>query len=100
MKLVIVESPTKCKTIGKYLGKDYKVMASVGHIRDLGTSGPGGLGVDVNNGFKPTYVICKDKGPIIKELKSACKKADEVLLATDPDREGEAISWHLSSSFS
>ena len=69
MKLVIVESPTKCKTIGKYLGKDYKVMASVGHIRDLGTSGPGGLGVDVNNGFKPTYVICKDKGPIIKELK-------------------------------
>ena len=96
MKLVIVESPTKCKTIGKYLGKDYKVMASVGHIRDLGTSGPGGLGVDVNNGFKPTYVICKDKGPIIKELKSACKKADEVLLATDPDREGEAISWHLA----
>ena len=96
MKLVIVESPTKCKTIGKYLDKDYKVMASVGHIRDLGTSGPGGLGVDVNNGFKPTYVICKDKGPIIKELKSACKKADEVLLATDPDREGEAIAWHLA----
>ena len=71
MKLVIVESPTKCKTIGKYLGKDYKVMASVGHIRDLGTSGPGGLGVDVNNGFKPTYVICKDKGPIIKEAFSS-----------------------------
>lgn len=100
MKLVIVESPTKCKTIGKYLGKDYKVMASVGHIRDLGTSGPGGLGVDVNNGFKPTYVICKDKGPIIKELKSACKKADEVLLATDPDREGEAIAWHLAQVLS
>lgn len=100
MKLVIVESPTKCKTIGKYLGKDYKIMASIGHIRDLGTSGPGGLGVDITNDFKPTYVISKDKGPVIKELKSACKKADEVLLATDPDREGEAIAWHLAQVLS
>lgn len=96
MKLVIVESPTKCKTIGKYLGSDYKIMASVGHIRDLGTTGPGGLGVDVTDDFKPNYVVSKGKTPVIKELKAACKKADEVLLATDPDREGEAIAWHLA----
>ena len=96
MKLVIVESPTKCITIGKYLGEDYKVMASVGHIRDLGTSGKGGLGVDVEHDFKPTYVISKDKYKVVSELKAAVKKADEVYLATDPDREGEAIAWHLS----
>lgn len=96
MKLVIVESPTKCKTIGQYLGDDYKVMASIGHIRDLSTSGPGGLGVDVFNGFKPTYVVSKDKADVIKSLKQNAKKADEVLLATDPDREGEAIAWHLA----
>lgn len=96
MKLVIVESPTKCKTIGQYLGNDYKVMASIGHIRDLSTSGPGGLGVDVYNGFKPTYVVAKDKAEVIKSLKTNAKKADEVLLATDPDREGEAIAWHLA----
>ena len=96
MKLVIVESPTKCQTIQKYLGSDYKVMASLGHIRDLSTSGKGGLGVDVTNNFMPTYVNSKDKANIIKELIKESKKADEVLLATDPDREGEAISWHLA----
>lgn len=95
MKLVIVESPTKCATIKKYLGSDYQVMASCGHIRDLSTHGKGGLGVDVDNNFKPDYVNSNDKLKIISELKSAKKKADEVYLATDPDREGEAISWHL-----
>ncbi len=96
MKLVIVESPTKCKTIGQYLGSDYKVMASIGHIRDLSTTGPGGLGVDVYNSFKPTYAISKDKYEVITGLKKAASKASEVILATDPDREGEAIAWHLS----
>ena len=96
MKLVIVESPTKCHTIQKYLGNDYKVMASLGHIRDLSTSGKGGLGVDVTNNFKPTYVNSKDKVKVIKDLVKEAKAADEVLLATDPDREGEAISWHLA----
>ena len=96
MKLVIVESPTKCQTIQKYLGEDYKVMASLGHIRDLSTSGKGGLGVDVTNNFKPTYVNSKDKLKIIKELIKEKNNATEVLLATDPDREGEAISWHLA----
>lgn len=95
MKLVIVESPTKCKTIKKYLGNDYEVMASCGHIRDLSTHGKGGLGVDIENSFKPDYVSCKDKYKIIANLKKAKKEADEVYLATDPDREGEAISWHL-----
>ena len=96
MKLVIVESPTKCHTIQKYLGEDYKVMASLGHIRDLSTSGKGGLGVDVTNNFKPTYVNSKDKVKVIKELIKEKNNATEVLLATDPDREGEAISWHLA----
>lgn len=96
MKLVIVESPTKCHTIKKFLGKDYEVMASKGHIRDLATSGKGGLGVDLSNNFKPTYVINKDKNKIVSDLMKAKKEADEVLLATDPDREGEAISWHLA----
>jgi len=96
MKLVIVESPTKCHTIQKYLGEDYKVMASLGHIRDLSTSGKGGLGVDVSNNFKPTYVNSKEKVKIIKELIKEKNNASEVLLATDPDREGEAISWHLA----
>ena len=95
MKLVIVESPTKCKTIKKYLGSDYQVMASCGHIRDLSTRGKGGLGVDVEDNFKPNYENSKDKLKIISELKAARKKADEVCLATDPDREGGAISWHL-----
>ena len=96
MKLVIVESPTKCKTIGQYLGPSYKVMASVGHIRDLSTSGPGGLGVDVNNNFKPTYIVSKDKTEIVKELKKYATRSEKVILATDPDREGEAIAWHLA----
>ena len=95
MKLVIVESPTKCKTIKKYLGEDYQVLASCGHIRDLSTKGKGGLGVDIDNDFKPTYENAKDKAKIISDLKLAKKNAKEVYLATDPDREGEAISWHL-----
>lgn len=99
MKLVIVESPTKSKTIGKFLGPDYKVMACVGHISDLATTGPGGLGVDVKNDFKPTYVVQPDKVEVVKELKKAISKSDEVILATDPDREGEAIAWHLANEF-
>ena len=95
MKLVIVESPTKCNTIKKYLGSDFQVMASCGHIRDLSTKGKGGLGVDIDHDFKPDYENSKDKYKIISELKNAKKKASEVYLATDPDREGEAISWHL-----
>lgn len=97
MKLVIVESPTKCHTIQQFLGKDYEVVASMGHIRDLSTTGKGGLGVDIENKFHPTYVINKDKKKIVSNLLKEKKKADEVLLATDPDREGEAISWHLAS---
>lgn len=96
MKLVIVESPTKCHTIQKYLGEDYVVLASLGHIRDLSITGKGGLGVDIENDFKPTYVNSKGKESVIKELIKNAKKADEVILATDPDREGEAISWHLA----
>ena len=96
MKLVIVESPAKCTTIKRYLGEDYQVMASLGHIRDLATSGKDGLGVDVNNDFQPTYIINKDKQHIVRELKNAMYKCDEVILATDPDREGEAIAWHLA----
>ena len=96
MKLVIVESPAKCTTIKRYLGDNYIVMASLGHIRDLATSGKDGLGVDVNNDFSPTYVVNKDKQHIIRELKNAMDKCDEVILATDPDREGEAIAWHLA----
>lgn len=93
--LVIVESPSKSKTIEKYLGKDYKVVSSKGHIRDLSTKGKYGFGVDIENHFKPDYVISKDKQKIVTELKSEVKKSDYVYLATDPDREGEAISWHL-----
>ena len=93
--LVIVESPSKSKTIEKYLGKDYKVLSSKGHVRDLSTRGKFGLGVDVENNFKPDYVTMKDKKSIVTELKKEVKKADYVYLATDPDREGEAISWHL-----
>ena len=94
--LVIVESPSKSKTIGKYLGKDYQVVSSKGHIRDLAIKGKDGLGVDIENDFKPTYEISKDKKDTVKELQSDAKKADKVYLATDPDREGEAISWHLA----
>lgn len=94
--LVIVESPSKSKTIEKYLGKDYKVVSSKGHIRDLATRGKEGLGVDVEHEFKPNYVVSKEKKDVVKELKQLVSKADNVLLATDPDREGEAISWHLA----
>lgn len=95
--LVIVESPSKSKTIEKYLGKDYKVLSSKGHIRDLATKGKGGLGVDVDNNFEATYVIDKEKKKLVSDLKKAAKEADNVYLATDPDREGEAISWHLAN---
>ncbi|NLC96627.1 MAG: type I DNA topoisomerase [Erysipelotrichaceae bacterium] len=97
--LVIVESPSKSKTIEKYLGKDYSVVSSKGHIRDLAIKGKGGLGIDIEEGFIPTYVVSKDKKNIVKELKSQVEKADHVFLATDPDREGEAISWHLAQEF-
>ena len=96
MKLIIVESPAKCNTIQRYLGNEYVVKASLGHVRDLATSGKGGLGVDVDNGFAPTYKVSKDKQHVVYELKELAKKADEVILATDPDREGEAIAWHLA----
>jgi len=95
MNLVIVESPSKTKTIGKYLGKDYKVVSSKGHIRDLATSGKFGLGVDVENNFEPNYIPITGKKKVISELKKDAKNSDKVYLATDPDREGEAISWHL-----
>ena len=91
--LVIVESPAKAKTIKKYLGKGYSVIASMGHIRDLPKSK---LGVDVENDFQPSYVNMRAKSAVIKELKKAAKGCDVVYLATDPDREGEAISWHLA----
>ena len=94
-KLVIVESPSKSKTIEKYLGKDYKVVSSLGHIRDLSTSGKFGFGVDIDNKFKPDYKIIKGKKKIVTELKKDVKNSSFVYLATDPDREGEAISWHL-----
>ena len=96
MKLVIVESPTKARTIQKYLGKDFKVIASQGHIRDLSFNGEHSLGVDVHNKFAPDYVVSDRSKGIIGALKNAVSKADEVYLATDPDREGEAISWHLA----
>ena len=94
-KLVIVESPSKSKTIEKYLGKNYKVVSSLGHIRDLSTSGKYGFGVDLENHFKPDYKIIKGKKKLVTELKKEVKNSDFVYLATDPDREGEAISWHL-----
>lgn len=96
MRLIIVESPTKAKTIQKYLGKDYKVVASKGHIRDLSFNGEKSLGVDVKNGFAPDYVIDQYKESTINYLKKLVLSADEVYLATDPDREGEAIAWHLA----
>lgn len=94
--LVIVESPSKAKTIEKYLGKDYKVLSSVGHIRDLATTGQYGLGVDVTSDFKPEYKFIKGKKKVFNELVKEKKSSIKVLLATDPDREGEAISWHLA----
>jgi len=94
--LVIVESPSKSKTIAKYLGEGYTVVSSKGHIRDLAIKGKDGLGVDIENDFEPTYVVSKDKTDTVKELRSEAAKAEKVFLATDPDREGEAISWHLA----
>ncbi|MCP0886144.1 type I DNA topoisomerase [Ligilactobacillus sp. WILCCON 0076] len=91
--LVIVESPSKAKTIEKYLGSRYKVMASIGHIRDLPRSK---MGIDVENNYEPHYISIRGKGPIIKDLRKEAKKAAHVYLASDPDREGEAIAWHLS----
>ena len=95
--LVIVESPSKSKTIEKYLGGDYHVVSSKGHIRYLATSGKGGLGIDVENDFEPTYKVSSDKRAVVKELKDLAKKSDHVYLASDPDREGEAIAWHLAN---
>ena len=97
-KLVIVESPSKSHTIGKYLGDEYKVVSSKGHIRDLATTGKYGLGVDVSNGFTPKYVPIKGKSNVIKELKKDVKNSSIVYLASDPDREGEAIAWHLKDA--
>ena len=96
--LVIVESPTKTKAIEKYLGSDYKVVSSKGHIRDLATSGKFGLGVDIENHFEPNYVAIKGKKKDITSLKKDAKDSKKVYLATDPDREGEAISWHLKDA--
>src|SRR4030042_1090735 len=90
--LLIVESPAKARTIKKYLGPDFKIMASVGHIKDLPVKK---LGVDIENNFKPEYEIIKGKGKVLKALKDAGKDADAVYLAPDPDREGEAIAWHI-----
>ncbi|MBB6622976.1 type I DNA topoisomerase [Clostridium gasigenes] len=92
--LVIVESPAKAKTIGKYLGKNYTVEASMGHVRDLPKSK---LGVDIEDNFNPKYITIRGKGELLNKLKKAAKKADKIYLATDPDREGEAISWHLAN---
>ena len=97
-KLVIVESPSKSKTIEKYLGNEYKVVSSLGHIRDLATTGKFGLGIDIDNDFKPNYEIIKGKNKLVNDLKKYVKDSDYVYLATDPDREGEAISWHLSDT--
>ena len=90
--LVIVESPAKAKTIGRFLGSNYSVTASMGHVRDLPKSQ---MGVDIENDFEPKYITIRGKGELLASLRKAVKKADKVFLATDPDREGEAISWHL-----
>ena len=94
-KLVIVESPAKARTVGQILGSKYVVVASQGHVRDLPK---GKLGVDVENSFTPSYVVTRDKTKLVNALKKACGQASEVFLATDPDREGEAISWHLQEA--
>ena len=91
--LVIVESPTKAKTLSKFLGRNYKIMASIGHLRDLPKSK---FGVDIENNFEPEYIKVRGKAKIINEIKKEADKADNVYLASDPDREGEAIAWHLS----
>ena len=94
--VIIVESPSKSKTIGSYVGKGYTVLSSKGHICDLATSGKDGLGIDIENDFKPNYKIMKEKEDLVKYLQSACKNKN-VYLATDPDREGEAIAYHLAN---
>src|ERR687897_2020935 len=94
-KLLIFESPAKAKTIEKFLGRGYSVKASLGHVRDLPKRR---LGVDVENGFEPTYVVPKEKKDTVKELTQHVRAASELLLATDPDREGEAIAWHLTQA--
>ena len=93
-KLVIVESPAKAKTIEKYLGKNYVVEASMGHVRDLPKSQ---LGVDIENEYNPKYITIREKGELLSKLRKLAKKSDKIYLATDPDREGEAISWHLAN---
>ena len=93
--LVIVESPAKVKTVKKYLGANYEVAASMGHVRDLPKSR---LGIDVEHDFEPKYITIRGKGDILAHLRREVKKADKVYLATDPDREGEAISWHLAQA--
>src|SRR3989344_631660 len=95
MDLIIVESPTKARTIQKFLGNGYKIKSSFGHVRDLPKLK---LGVDVENNFEPTYVIPPKAKKVIAELKKDAKAADEVILATDQDREGESISWHLAQA--
>ena len=94
--LVIVESPAKAKTIKKFLGSKYKIEASMGHVRDLPKSQ---LGVDIEHDFEPKYITIRGKGELLAKLRKEIKTADKVYLATDPDREGEAISWHLCSGF-
>lgn len=93
-KLVIVESPSKATTIKKYLGKGYSVVASMGHVIDLPKSQ---LGIDVEHNFEPKYITIRGKGDLVKTLKREAKSSDKIYLATDPDREGEAISWHLAN---
>ena len=93
MKLIIVESPTKARTLSRFLGKDYRIEASMGHVRDLPKSA---LGVDVEHDFAPTYIIPREKSKQVTLLKDAAKKAESVILATDPDREGEAIAFHVA----
>ena len=92
--LIIVESPSKASTIEKFLGSKYKVVASKGHIRDLPKSR---MAVDIENNFEPEYINVRGKSDVIKEIKAAAKGSDKVYLATDPDREGEAIAWHICS---
>ena len=92
-KLVIVESPTKVTSIGKYLKNGYKITSSMGHVRDLPAKG--GMHIDIENGFKPNYQVNPDKKKMVTELKSLAKNASEIIMASDEDREGEAIAWHL-----
>ena len=92
MKLFVVESPSKCGKIKGFLGKDYSVTASVGHIREIP---PKGINIDTQNGFTPTFQVSDSKAHVVKEIKQLASKAEQIILATDPDREGEAISFHL-----